>query len=53
VDYAGNATFGQKVTDWVALFGVGFAAVVTGMTATDALGAVASSKTLQKQPTAS
>jgi uncharacterized membrane protein len=48
VGYAGNSTFGEKTTDWITLFGVGFAAVVTGMTATDALGAAASSKTLTK-----
>jgi hypothetical protein len=51
VNYVGNPTFGEKVTDWIALFGVGFAAVVTGMTATDALGAAASSKAFKKMPT--
>jgi hypothetical protein len=37
--YASNKTFGENLADWVTLFGVGFAAVVTGMTAIDALGA--------------
>jgi hypothetical protein len=36
--YAGNPVFGAAVTDWITLFGVGFGAVVTGMTAADALG---------------
>jgi hypothetical protein len=44
VTYAGNQTFGANVTDWIAVFGVGFAAVVTGMTAADALGGASKTK---------
>jgi fructose-specific phosphotransferase system IIC component len=39
--YAKNPIFGENLADWVALFAVGFAAVVTGVTAIDALGKAA------------